>query len=364
MGARSNMSLSEFSDRYWSEVLPWVLGVLWLMWVFIRGSEVEFVIFLGAAVNMAFVLFAIGSIRNDERLIDLPWKKGWVWWLLIMTAPLSVPCFLASFISWRIAVYRARKIERAADHERERLRGSATAPKDVDGTERPLDADLLAKWIGVRSQWRAAAIKEQIDRARGQVQWFTTELVAKGEEMGKLHQGRIENLQRLRELEGLTCEGDVSAREVEWFRDECYRIRYMPGVEHFVIENGWIVVYTHPVIVKIDAKYYDIGDWRIEINTEPGSTETCVLCVRITRKDGTGVHPYSLGDCTEGRICYGGERNAQLYQLERRGEYAAMISIIMECLPMVNSGDKKKITDHYSEIPKDAAEKLIAARGK
>jgi hypothetical protein len=134
----------------------------------------------------------------------------------------------------------------------------------------------------------------------------------------------------------------------------------MPAISSMAFGNLPLQVFTRPIIVNIKGVWYDLGDWMIEIDTRLGSTTTRIVCVRITRKDGVSRHPYSTAE--DGQICFGLSCNQQLYELQRRGEYLPLISIIVERLAMWNVGQEPLITIAYPRLPDVVAHKILEER--
>lgn len=306
------------------------------------------------ALAIGFYHFASNTKKRGEYLADLPWQKPWVWMLAAATAPISAPCFLVSAVRWRGEVRHAKRIEEAAKRE------CAKSVYAIVQARKP-DAVLLAKWLALRQQYRRVAQSAQIKAEQATIDETKRKLDELSEEMKAQHELQRTARRRINELRTTELPSDVTPEETQRFTDEFRRLCSMPLVARVAFENEKLTVFTKPIIIEINGSWHDLGNWMIELDTRLGSTNKRVVPTRITRKDGTGMHPYST-NWQEGRICYGLSINTQLEELQRRGEYLAVVSVIVERLGQYNAGHECTIAEHYPHLPETIALEILKER--
>ncbi len=301
---------------------------------------------------VGFYLFVQRSRKRAEYLADLPWKKWWPW-CLACVAPMSVPFLIVSAVRWRAATQRARRTEE--EGERERCRGAHVSPK------KKLDVQLLKQWLALRQQYRREALDAQMKAEEVTVTAASAKLQELSEEMGKQHQAQRGARRRVNELRSVEFPSSVTPEETQRFTDEFRGLCSMSLVASVTFGHETLSVFTKPIIVAIAGTWYDLGDWMIELRTKLGSTDKRVVPTRIARKDGMGSHPYST-DWERGQICYGLDINEQLVELQRRGEYLPVVSIIIERLGIYNPGHEELIERKYVRLPEAVALTLLKER--
>ncbi len=350
-----------FAVRIETEI-PSVESRLW-EWAAGKGP----LYFATLVLALSFLSFCLESKKRGERLADLPWRKAWVWCCVALTFPVSIPCILGSAARWREDIARTKKIEATVALERQKINKEAN--KGALGKKKLISDEMRNRWLALRGSYRSEALRVLIEAEQQKVDDADRNLESLGEEMGREQQNKTSALRRLVDLRGVTVAKTMTPIEAERFERELYRLCSMGRVANVAIHETEIVVITKPIIGEVGEDCYDLGDWRISFSTHVGSTQKMIQCCRTTRGDGTGEHPYSSGPWKNGQICFGADRNIQLEELQKRGEYLSMVSIIIECLPMYNKGGgEHKIIANYPKLDKAAAEawkkqKALEAKG-
>lgn len=317
---------------------------------FVRGP-IAFALY---ALGVGFYFFVSNSKKRGEYLADLPWRKPWVWILVVATAPISAPCLLVSAVRWRGEVRRARGLEKEAERER------AKSAHTIAQAKKP-DPVLLAQWLTLRQQYRREALSAQIEAEQATIDETKRKLDELSGGMKEQHEAQRGARRRVNELRAVELPIGITPEETQRFTDEFKRLCGMPLVARVALGNEKLEVFTKPIIVLINGDWYDLGDWMIELDTHLGSRYKRVVPTRITRKDGTGAHPYST-NWKEGCICYGLSVNSQLEELQRRGEYLAVVSVIVERLGEYNAGHEWTIAERYPRLPEAIALGILKER--
>ncbi len=297
-------------------------------------------ILYGALLSIMLNL-VMESVNRRERILDLPWRKPWVWLFILLTI---VPGILVYPISL-VNVIKDRRARQALGQQ-----SSVTiATPDTPATIRAKydfahDIETARQaYRRLRIGDRRAELEEKLEAVKKQI----ARLIERGQQLA----GQIQQSQRERgEAQAKQTEIEHQLRELHDQPPEALRVNYefeqlcqLPGVVGLhVNERGEIVVLVRATLHYNNTTYFQ-GDWQVNFGEE-----LHVTCLQSGAKPGWkyGKHPDYRDS---GGFCFG--RQAETIRLHaQRRAYLEAMALIVNCLNSATSEDEPLIPHVFERV--------------
>jgi uncharacterized membrane protein len=332
-GASINVS-AQHAD--WHE---WRIG--WLRWTLVSLAAVWMAI--------AFLVYTFETTEErNEYLMDLPWRRVWpVFFVLLTALPIGAPFYIVS----AVRTFRARKRARNGgealvdqvlhEYVDRHLIDDDDYDYDFPEPEQPrvsfFSAPGVAKtlYVEMRTGYWAKRLERQRQEAVADVEDSEDTLRYLGSQISEQQGRRNKALARQRELENI--EPD-EAPPLEHVDDEFARLMQLPGVEGVRVVSGEISLMVCPRPEFGDVRY-DFGDWELRFGGNRNQ-----LYSRQLRSG--AVYPgnefYRAGD----GFCFGGRMDT-IHENLLKGQFLQAIEVAVNCMHSVNPGHAGSIPSTY-----------------
>jgi hypothetical protein len=290
----------------------------------------------------------IKSRDRDERIVDLPWRKPWVWIFITFTLPAGLVFYAVSSVNLAVDIVKTRRRRQGFPENNENYR----RPLVLD----PIEAAQLTE--SQREDLQELAIEvmgsEHLEQSREN--WkalYGTSRLARWEKQMKLCEERFRNSKEylvklgddIREAQERLAGDQKSFNQTKTLKppdsiiddpmpdSEFNRLLSFPRVLAAEISDDRISVWTKPIIFKHNGIGYDLGNYLLEVRDMSYNPRLYVRCIVSGRLDRLCTHLY--GGNSEGDFCFG-DRNSHIYELLARGEYLGAIDLALQGIAYVN----------------------------
>lgn len=307
-------------SRFWNSVLFYDLPIFW------------------AILNiLVFGSFLLEMSEDEERLLDIPWKKPWLWIFVILTTPLNIPFFVASGIRLGIERMRERSISQRTPQPYSTITPDPnTAPIHIKEHKRTQYKNL---WVKARIEAKLDVWQKEVAELEKLVNRHQEELRKAGQAITNIQSNLAKTKQDLSKTVA-NKPLQSNPNELALYNEEFENLLRLPQIKEIFITESNIVVDTKTIIVNI-GKHYDLGDYRITISIYEKSLE-----VRCMRQSKGNKHIYLSGD---NYFCFG-NRNELLQRTLNKREFLPAVCIALEGLYHINSSDKAQIPQLFEEV--------------
>jgi len=193
--------------------------------------------------------------------------------------------------------------------------------------------NLQQNYIKQSKEW----IEKEIEGIKEEISEIEDSLQRESEIIVREARNLEQNQKKLEELRNF----DRESREQ--FSKEFDKLCHTPGVKEVKVSEGRISVFTEEIFIEHEGKTYQIGHFRIDLNTEEGTVEA----FNLDRRVGVTDHPHiKLGECCFGNLDEG------LAKLVSQYEYSVVFQVILQWLKTYTYEEDYKPYSAIEEWPR------------
>lgn len=325
------------------------------------------VLILGMLINLA-----AESSGSNERMVDLPWRKTWVWIFILFTLPIGFVFYAVSGVRLSVDVLKERRRRRERGEEHGSSKVVVLDPLEAARLVESQREDLQQQAIEImdsenleqsRENWKALYGTSRLARWENQMKQCEVKVKESREYLAKLGdkvrgaQERLANDQKSLKLIKTSKPSD-GGMDDPMPDAEFKRLLSFPRVLAAEIYSDRISVWTKPVIFKHQGVRHDLGNYLIEVRDIGDNPKLSVKCIVSGRLDRRCKHLY--GADSGGSFCFG-DRSEHIYDLLRKGEYLGVIDLALQGIAYVNPSGRTLLPE-FMEVPdENGSERADAA---